>query len=65
MDTRAPTFVVTQLNMTDMTRHQAEYADPLNAINDRHGVETAIATLIKPAKEGKVAANLIAVLHSP
>ncbi|MFL4470060.1 DUF1330 domain-containing protein [Tateyamaria armeniaca] len=63
MSTQTPVFLVASLRVEDMAGFQAGYVAPLKAINDRHGVETIVATPQLDALEGELKANVMAVLR--
>ncbi|MEX3017619.1 DUF1330 domain-containing protein [Gymnodinialimonas hymeniacidonis] len=63
MDSPKPVFLIALLEVQDMASFQAGYVGPLKAINDRHGVETIVATPMLSALEGAPTANVAAVLR--
>ncbi len=65
MTVNSPIFLVATLHVNDMGNFQAGYVGPLKAINERHGVETIVATPQLTALEGTVAANVVALLRFP
>ncbi len=65
MSTQTPVFLVASLRVEDMTNFQVGYVAPLKAINDRHGVETIVATPQLTALEGALKASVMAVLRFP
>ena len=65
MSTQTPVFLVAALHVEDMASFQAGYVAPLKAINDRHGVETIVATPQLAGLEGELKSNVTAVLRFP
>ncbi|WP_299733945.1 DUF1330 domain-containing protein [uncultured Tateyamaria sp.] len=65
MSTQIPVLLVASLRVEEMASFQAGYVAPLKAINDRHGVETIVATPQLDALEGELTANVMAVLRFP
>ncbi len=65
MDTQKPVFVIASLRVEDMARFQTDYVAPLKTINDRHGVETVVASPHLQVMEGDATLNVMAVLRFP
>ena len=65
MSEQTPVFLVASLRVEDTASFQAGYVAPLKAINDRHGVETIVATPQLAVLEGELKSNVTAVLRFP
>ena len=60
--TDTPVYMIVQLDVTDMAAFMGEYADPLQAIHARHGVEVLVATGAPTVLEGQYDKSLTVIL---
>jgi len=65
MSAASPVYMLIQLNITDMDRFFSEYAEALDPIHQRHGVEVVIATPKVKVLEGNYSNNFTVLLKFP
>jgi len=62
---KAPVYMLVQLEITDMDRFFSDYVRPLGPIHQRHGVEVLVATPEVDVQEGEYNKNFTVVLKFP